>query len=120
MTADNAANNNTTMREMDRQINNMDPKPNLSYGWDPDESQIRCLTHIQHLAVVALLLGTKILRDELNLADLDDSDLTIEEAEAIVADDNTEAQQADDDESLDGLVDMGSAIDKESITVFSS
>lgn len=107
ITADNASNNGTLISTIGRLIFQADP----SIWWDNDRATIRCLPHVVHLAVMALLVGVKAIKPDTPLDSAIIDDLTTAEAEDIVAMENTESSEEDSSTVPDRSVDLMSAIE---------
>lgn len=85
ITADNASNNGTHISTIGRLIFTADP----SLWWDNNRATIRCLPHVVHLAVMALLVGVKAVKSDTPIDPVVIDDLTTAEAENIVVAENT-------------------------------
>ncbi|CAE6479261.1 unnamed protein product [Rhizoctonia solani] len=110
LVSDNASNNGTLIHHLTSNLRVSSPNSH----WDGSGGHIRCLAHIIHLAVMALLRGIKAVPASTNTREFKHNDhaLTVEEAELIVADDNLEASETDDQELADPSVDLQSGIEK--------
>ncbi|QRV94993.1 AC9 transposase [Ceratobasidium sp. AG-Ba] len=110
LVSDNASNNNTLIEHISRRLKQSAPESR----WDGTKGHIRCLAHVIHLAVMSPLCGISAIPDSTNLRDFDYDDKLFGEeiAEAIVAEDNRESFESDDQESPDPLVNLLSAICK--------
>ncbi|CAE6444320.1 unnamed protein product [Rhizoctonia solani] len=110
LVSDNASNNGTLIHHLTSNLRVSSPNSR----WDGSGGHIRCLAHIIHLAVMALLRGIKAVPASTNTREFKHNDhaLTVEEAELIVADDNLEASETDDQGLADPSVDLQSGIEK--------
>lgn len=111
MAADNASNNATTVQNLTQLITGL--AATITSRWDGTKAQIRCLPHIIHLAVMALLKNIKAIPEDTPTDDFDTSDMTEEDAEAIAPDGpGREIEQDDASDTVDASVDLQSAIAK--------
>ncbi|KAF8705378.1 protein dimerization, partial [Rhizoctonia solani] len=110
LVSDNASNNGTLIQYLSSSLRKSTPNSR----WNGSGGHIQCLAHIIHLAVMSLLCRMKAVPASANTQDFNHNDhhLTVEEAEAIVADNNHEASEADDQGHVDPLVDLQSGIEK--------
>lgn len=99
LVGDNASNNGTLIQHLLTQIKQV----SSTSCWDGTKGYIRCLAHVIHLAVMALLRGLCAVPASVKIEDFDfnGSSLTEEGAEDIVAEDSTESLEADDKETAD-------------------
>lgn len=105
-TTDPASNNDTSFST----ISSLIEETNIASKWNLSESQIRCLSHIIHLAVMALLNGIKAVPNvDPNNINIDADSGSLEEAEQVPA---PPVAQQDNDGTVDSAVDLSSAIDK--------
>lgn len=116
LVSDNASNNGTLIQHLSTTLEKSSP----TSRWSRDKAHIRCLAHVIHLAVMALLRGLKAVPPSTNIREFDPNDqhLTPDEAEAFVADDNRESSEVDDMISEDQEVDLSSAVAKVSMVQF--
>lgn len=110
LVSDNASNNGTLVQHLSARLQRSSPQSR----WDGTKGHIRCLAHIILLAVMSLLRGLNAVPDSTDLRDYDfnDSDLNEDLAEAMIASDNSESLEKDDEDRLDPLVDLKSGISK--------
>lgn len=108
LVSDNASNNGTLVTHLGNTLGRI----SSHLRWDSSKGHIRCLPHVIHLAVMALLLGINAIPQNTNVHDHahDDSMFTAEDAENIVAEDDQEAHE--EDGTIDPMVNLKSAIDK--------
>ncbi|CCO35189.1 Putative AC transposase AltName: Full=ORFA [Rhizoctonia solani AG-1 IB] len=108
LVSDNASNNGTLVTHLSNTLGHL----SSHLRWDSSKGHIRCLPHVIHLAVMALLLGINAIPHNTNIHDHahDDNLFTEDDAENIVADDDREAHEVDG--GIDPLINLKSAIDK--------
>ncbi|CAE6481843.1 unnamed protein product [Rhizoctonia solani] len=108
LVGDNASNNGTLVAHLSDTLGRL----SSHLRWDSSKGHIRCLPHVIHLAVMALLLGIDAIPCNTDVHDHahDDSTFTEDDAEEVVADDDHEAHEADG--VIDPMVNLRSAIDK--------
>ncbi|CAE7121114.1 unnamed protein product [Rhizoctonia solani] len=110
LVSDNASNNGTLVSNLAGALG----QPSPQMRWDSSKGHIRCLPHVIHLAVMALLLGINAIprgTDVRNHID-DDSLFTEADAENVVAEDDQEAHENDGANNIDSTVNLKSACDK--------
>ncbi|EUC59808.1 transmembrane protein, putative, partial [Rhizoctonia solani AG-3 Rhs1AP] len=112
LVSNNASNNGTLVHHLETELEQTSDR--FPMRWDSTKGHIQCLSHVIHLSVMSLLRGAKAVPRDVNLRafDPEDQKLTPEDAEAFVADNNDEANEHDDDNSIDSTVDLASAVDK--------
>jgi hypothetical protein len=110
LVSDNASNNGTLVQHLSNRLQQSSPHAR----WDGTKGHIRCLAHVIHLAVMSLLRGLRAVPNSVNIRDFDynGDNLTEEEAEAMIADDDIESLESDDNDAADPLVDLNSGISK--------
>ncbi|CAE6431808.1 unnamed protein product [Rhizoctonia solani] len=102
LVSDSASNNGTLVRHLSNQLRRSSPESR----WDGTKGHIRCLAHVIHLAVMSLLRALRAVPESVDTRDFDynDSELTEETAEAIVAENNQESLESDDTDMVDPLI----------------
>lgn len=113
ITADNASNNATMTRALARKLEST----GIITDIDPEKATIRCLAHVIHLAVMAMLveLGA-ISKDDADSVALDTNELAEDQLE-IDGRDLDEADMSDEqlEWEIDPSVDLSSIISKVSV-----
>lgn len=107
-TTDSASNNDTGFAKLSALIS----ESGITTKWNLSESQIRCLAHIIHLAVMDLLLNIKAIPPDTPLDTPDPMgsiNISSEEAEELAPNPATSAEPGLD---VDVSVDLSSAFDK--------
>ncbi|KAG8940058.1 hypothetical protein FRC04_005662 [Tulasnella sp. 424] len=112
LAADNASNNGTLVTEFTKLVPNLVKSSETEVRWDGSKAQIRCLLHVVHLAVMALLFGIKVVPVETSDFDFSSEPMSAEDAEILVLENNLEAFLNGRDADVDPLVDPGSAVAK--------
>lgn len=96
MTSDNASNNATLIQSLARCLQ----ETGRILDIDAERATIRCLPHIIHLAVMALLVGMGVIKSsEVRESTGDFTEFTEAEMEAIVGDGN-EGELSDDENRM--------------------
>ncbi|KAG8921767.1 hypothetical protein FRC01_014904 [Tulasnella sp. 417] len=112
LAADNASNNGTLVSEFSKIVGSVASSSGIEVRWDGSKGQIRCLPHVIHLAVMALLLGVKAIPANTEDTEFDSELMSEEEAGRLSLENNTEAFLNNKEAEVDSLVDLGSAIAK--------
>ncbi|CUA76039.1 Zinc finger BED domain-containing protein DAYSLEEPER [Rhizoctonia solani] len=108
LVSNNASNNGTLVKSLDDTLGRL----SSHLRWDSSKGHIRCLPHVIHLAVMALLLGINAIPPNTNIRTHidDDSSFTEEDAENVVAGDDREVHE--NGAAIDPTVNLKSACDK--------
>lgn len=118
LAADNASNNGTLVAEFSKLLPNLARPPEVGVRWDGSKAQIRCLPHVIHLAVIALLLGVKAVPAGTSNSEFSAEPMSVEEAEALALENNVEVLLEEKEAAVDPLVDLGNAVAKVTSDVF--